>query len=156
MLSCISWSHFHWKFLNVKFSSLVHKCSENYCHTLGVVVVVRRQKLQPYKNFNLYFSHTLIDSCYLSIESDFVGFCLCGAFNLLFFPMQFIWPVNTDEMWFNLYLHLFTTKFVTILFTLTQKCHISKISNVQKVRHLEQPAADGWRTEQSCRVIQCK
>ena len=35
------------------------------------------------------------------------------------------------------------------------KCHISQISNVQKVRHLEQPA-DGWRTEPSRRVIQSK
>ena len=55
-----------------------------------------------------------------------------------------------------LYLNLFTTKFVAILLTLTQICHISQISNVQKVRHLEQPTADGWRTEQSRRVIQCK
>ena len=39
-----------------------------------------------------------------------------------------------------LYLHLLTTKFVAILLTLTQKCHISQISDVQKVRHLEQPA----------------
>ena len=37
-----------------------------------------------------------------------------------------------------LYLYLFTTKFVPILLILTQKCHISQISNVQKVRHLEQ------------------
>ena len=42
-----------------------------------------------------------------------------------------------------LYLHLLTTKFVAILLTLTQKWHISQISNVQKVRHLEQPAPDG-------------
>ena len=42
-----------------------------------------------------------------------------------------------------LYLHLFTTKFVAILLTLTQKWHISQISNGQKVRQLEQPAADG-------------
>ena len=43
-----------------------------------------------------------------------------------------------------LYLHLFTTKFVAVLLTLSQKCHISyQISNVQKVRHLEQPALDG-------------
>ena len=55
-----------------------------------------------------------------------------------------------------LYLHLFTTKFVAVLLTLTQKFHISQILNVQKVRHLEQPAPDGWRTEQSRRVIQCK
>ena len=39
-----------------------------------------------------------------------------------------------------LYLHLFTKKFVAILLTLTQKCHISRVSNVQKERHLEQPA----------------
>ena len=36
-----------------------------------------------------------------------------------------------------LYLRLFTTKFVAILLILTQKCHTSQISNVQKVRHLE-------------------
>ena len=42
-----------------------------------------------------------------------------------------------------LYLHLFTTKFVAILLTLTQKYHISQISNVQKVRRLEQPALEG-------------
>ena len=39
-----------------------------------------------------------------------------------------------------LFLHLLTTKFVAILHTLTQKCHISQISNAQKVRHLEQPS----------------
>ena len=54
-----------------------------------------------------------------------------------------------------LYLHLFTTKFVVILLTLTQKYHISQISNIQKVTRLEQPA-DGWQIEQSCHVIQCK
>ena len=36
-----------------------------------------------------------------------------------------------------LYLHLLTTKFVAILLSLTQKCHISQISNEQKVRHIE-------------------
>ena len=36
----------------------------------------------------------------------------------------------------SLYLHLFTTKFVAVLLTLTQKCHISKISNVQKSKTL--------------------
>ena len=30
-----------------------------------------------------------------------------GAFNLLFFPMQFIWPVNTDKMWSNTYIYIF-------------------------------------------------
>ena len=55
------------------------------------------------------------------------------------------------EHWQNaiqyLYLHLLTTKFVAILLTLTQKCHISQISNVQKVRHLEQPSRrkTNWR-----------
>ena len=50
----------------------------------------------------------------------------------------------------------FYNKFVTVLLTLTQKCHISQISNVQKVRHLEQPSPGGLRTEQSRREIQCK
>ena len=27
--------------------------------------------------------------------------------NLLFFPMQFIWPVNTDKMRFNTYTYIF-------------------------------------------------
>ena len=39
-----------------------------------------------------------------------------------------------------LYLHLFTTKFVAVLLTLTQKCHIPQVLNIQKVGHLEQPA----------------
>ena len=39
-----------------------------------------------------------------------------------------------------LYLHLLATNFVAILLTLTQKCHISQISNEQKARHLEQPS----------------
>ena len=55
-----------------------------------------------------------------------------------------------------LYLHLFTTKCVVVLLTLTQKYHISQISNVQKVRHLEQRAPDGLQTQKSRRVIQCK
>ena len=47
-----------------------------------------------------------------------------------------------------LYLHLLTTKFVAILLTVTQKCHISQISNEQKVRHLEQPSRrkTNWRS----------
>ena len=39
-----------------------------------------------------------------------------------------------------LYLHYFTTKCVAVLLTLTQKCNISQVSNVQKIRHLEQSA----------------
>ena len=27
--------------------------------------------------------------------------------NLFFFPMQFIWPVNTDKMLFNTYIYVF-------------------------------------------------
>ena len=56
---------------------------------------------------------------------------------LLFFPRQIIWPWTLKNAIQHLYLHLFTTKFVAILLTLKQKCHISLISNVQKVRHLE-------------------
>ena len=44
------------------------------------------------------------------------------------------------EIFQYLYLHLFTTEFVGILLTLSQKCHFSQISNAQKVRHLEQLA----------------
>ena len=44
-----------------------------------------------------------------------------------------------------LYLHLLTTKFVVVLLTLTQNCHISQISNVQKVRHLEVRTASTGR-----------
>ena len=60
---------------------------------------------------------------YLGIESHFV--CVHGPYelhrkekqikctalavheNLLFFPMQFIWPVNTDKMRFNTYIYIF-------------------------------------------------
>ena len=60
---------------------------------------------------------------YLGIESHFVGVhrpyelhrkekqieCTALAVheNLLFFPMQFIWPVNTDKMPFNTYIYIF-------------------------------------------------
>ena len=50
-----------------------------------------------------------------------------------------------------IYLHLFKTKFVAILLILTQKCHISQISNGQKVTHLEHPAV-GRLIEQSRHV----
>ena len=59
----------------------------------------------------------------LGIESHFVGVhgpyelhrkekqIKCTALavheNLLFFPMQFIWPVNTDKMRFNTYIYIF-------------------------------------------------
>ena len=59
----------------------------------------------------------------LGIESHFVGVhgpyelhrkekqIKCTALavheNLLFFPMQFIWPVNTDKMQFNTYIYIF-------------------------------------------------
>ena len=54
-----------------------------------------------------------------------------------------------------LYLHLYNKVCRDIAYFNT-KCHISQISNVQKVRHLEQPAADRRRTEQIRRVIQFK
>ena len=61
--------------------------------------------------------------CYLGIESHFVGVhgpyelhrkekqikCTALAVHetLLFFPMKFIWPVNTDKMRFNTYIYIF-------------------------------------------------
>ena len=60
---------------------------------------------------------------YLSIELHFVGVhrpyklhrkekqIECSAYalheNLLFFPMQFIWPMNTDKIRFNTYIYIF-------------------------------------------------
>ena len=99
----------------------------------------------------------MIQMSHLGTESHFVGVhgpyelhrkekqIKCTALtvheNLLFFPMQFIWPVNIRQNAIQyLYLHLLTTKFFAILLTLTQKCHISQISNEQKARHLEQPS----------------
>ena len=83
---------------------------------------------------------------------------LLRCVNLLFFPMQCIWPVNTDKMRCNTYIYIALQQSLSryCLITVTQTCHISQISNEQKVRHLEQPVSDGWRTEQSRRVIQCK
>ena len=65
----------------------------------------------------------ILTSFYLGIESHFVGVhgpyelhrkekqIKCTALavheNLLFFPMQFIWPVNTDKMRFNTYIYIF-------------------------------------------------
>ena len=39
------------------------------------------------------------------------------------------------------YLYLHFLQVCCDILTLTQKCHISQISNVQKVRKLEQPAS---------------
>ena len=63
------------------------------------------------------------ETAHLGIESHFVGVhgpyelhrkekqIKCTALavheNLLFFPMQFIWPVNTDKMRFNTYIYIF-------------------------------------------------
>ena len=61
--------------------------------------------------------------------------------NLLFFPDAIHMAREHRQNAIQyLYLHLLTTKFVAILLTLTQKCHISKISKEHKVRHLEQPS----------------
>ena len=94
-------------------------------------------------------------SIYLSIESHFVGVhgpyelhrkeeqIKCTALavheNLLFFDAIHMAREHRQNAIQYLYLHLFTTKFVAVLLTLTQKSHISQVSNVQKVRHLEQP-----------------
>ena len=82
--------------------------------------------------------------------------CVAGAWKFAFLSdaIYFAREPRQNAIQY-LYLHLFTTKIVAVLLTLT-KCHISQISNVQKVRHLEQLALDGWRTEKSRRVIQCK
>ena len=77
---------------------------------------------------------------YLSIESHFVG--VHGRYELHRKDAIHIAREHRQNAIQYLYLHLFTTKFVAILLTLTQKCHISQISNVQKVRHVEQPAPD--------------
>ena len=55
-----------------------------------------------------YFIFASLCSCkiYTKIQSSriksaiFMGTWerLCSAFNLLFFPRQFIWPANTDKM----------------------------------------------------------
>ena len=52
-----------------------------------------------------------------------------------------LWTQTKSDSMTYIYI-LLTTKFAAVLFTLTQKCHISQISNEQKVRHLEQPS---WR-----------
>ena len=54
-----------------------------------------------------------------------------------------------------LYLHLFTTMFVAVLITLTQKCHLSGFKHT-KSRTLTTAGTDGRRTEQSRLVIKCK
>ena len=69
-------------------------------------------------------------SDYLSIESHFVGvhgpyklllkeeqikYTALGMHeSLLFFPMQFIWPVNTDKMRFNTYIYIFLQKSLSL------------------------------------------
>ena len=80
---------------------------------------------------------------YLGIESHFVGVhgpyelhrkekqIKCTALavheNLLFFPMQFIWPVNTDKMRFNTYIiHLLANKVCCdIAYFNTKMSHLS-------------------------------
>ena len=94
---------------------------------------------------------------HLSIESHFVGIhgpyelhrkeehIRCTALvvyeNLLFFPMQFIWPVNTDKMKCDsiLIFTSFYNKVCRDIAYFNTICRISQISNVQKVKHLEQP-----------------
>ena len=65
----------------------------------------------------------ILQKLHLGIESHFVGVhrpyelhrkekqIKCTALavheNLFFFPMKFIWPVNTDKMRFNTYIYIF-------------------------------------------------
>ena len=62
--------------------------------------------------FGVFFSFSFF--CYfpgwcfsIIIFKHWIAFCVSGAFNLLFFPMQCIWPVNTDKMRFNTYIYIF-------------------------------------------------
>ena len=65
------------------------------------------------KLFFLFSKSTWLWHRYLGIESHFVG--VHGPYELhqkekqifIFFPMQFIWPVNTDKMRFNTYIYIF-------------------------------------------------
>ena len=73
--------------------------------------------------YALWSQLSILDQGHLGIESHFVGVhgpyelhrkekqIKCTALavheNLLFFPMQFIWPVNTDKMRFNTYIYIF-------------------------------------------------
>ena len=89
---------------------------------------------------------------YLSIESHFFGVhgpymnCIgkkrkikCTADALLSDAIHMAREHRHNAIQY-LYLHLSTTKFIAVLLTITQKCHISQVSNVQKVGHLERPA----------------
>ena len=107
----------------------------------------------PYQTWNIWQKYSLTDissDSHTSLHSIYPvsHSCVClsktsGAWKFAFLSDAIHMAL---EHWQNaiqyLYLHLFTTKFVAVLLTLTQKCHISQISNVQKARHLEQPAPD--------------
>ena len=71
--------------------------------------------------------------------------------------MQFIWPVNTDKMRFNIYIYIFLQQSLSrYIAYFKTKIHIPQILNELKKKHSEQPAVDRWRTEQSRSVMQCK
>ena len=96
-----------------------------------------------------YFACVLIIKLLNHILSVFMGHMNCigkksklisGAFNLLFFPMQFMWPVNTDKMRFNTYIYIFL-QHLSRYCLLKHKNVISLRFQMYKiVRHLEQPA----------------
>ena len=90
------------------------------------VIRVVLLKLPPSEMFCQHFRKIFPSKnnhVYLGIESHFVGVhgpyelhrkekqIKCTALavhkNLLFFPMQFIWPVNTNKMRFNTYIYIF-------------------------------------------------
>ena len=94
---------------------------ENYPGQIYPVAWDQRHDREQY--LDLLLSIVRDGHFYLGIESHFVGVhgpyelhrkekqIKCTALavheNLLFFPMQFIWPVNTDKMRFNTYIYIF-------------------------------------------------
>ena len=72
--------------------------------------------------------------------------------NLPFFSRQLLDHNCCQNANQYLYLHLFTTIFAAIFCSIIGKRPFSQISNVKKVRNIEQPP-DEWRTEQSRHVI---
>ena len=100
---------------------------------------IRKVQYSVIMTFINEYRYCKVISCYLRIESHFVG--VHGPYELHRKEKQIKCTAihMTREHRQNaiqyLYLHLLTTKFVAILLTLTQKGHISQISNEQKVRH---------------------
>ena len=58
---------------------------------------------EPFQLGLMYLVHLLP----MTKTNPILGGFLAVHENLLFFPMQFIWPVNTDKMRFNSYIYIF-------------------------------------------------